>query len=46
MFGSDWPGPGVPDIKTELDEVRALPLSEGARRAILGETALRVWPDD
>ena len=25
LFGTDWPGPGVPDIKKNLDEFRALP---------------------
>lgn len=45
LFGTDWPGPGVPDIKRNLDEFRALPLSETAKRAILSETALNVWPE-
>ncbi len=29
LFGTDWPGPGVPDIKKNLDEFRTLPLSDG-----------------
>jgi len=31
LFGTDWPGPGVPDIKKNLDEFRALPLTERVR---------------
>src|SRR2546423_15031145 len=26
LFGTDWPGPGVPDIKKNLEQFRALPL--------------------
>jgi uncharacterized protein len=45
LFGTDWPGPGVPDVKQNLDEFRALPLSEHARQHILSKTALGIWPD-
>jgi predicted TIM-barrel fold metal-dependent hydrolase len=44
LFGTDWPGPGVPDVKRNLDDFRALPLSENARRKILSENALGIWP--
>jgi len=44
VFGTDWPGPGVPDIKQNLDDFRALPLSESAREQILVKTALSIWP--
>lgn len=44
LFGTDWPGPGVPDIKQNLDDFRALPLSAGAREQILSKTALEIWP--
>lgn len=44
LFGTDWPGPGVPDIERNLEDFRALPLSESARRRILSETALSIWP--
>jgi len=44
LFGTDWPGPGVPDIKKNLDEFRALPLSDATKRQILSETALSIWP--
>lgn len=44
LFGTDWPGPGVPDIKQNLDAFRALPLSEAAKQQILSKTALAIWP--
>jgi len=44
LFGTDWPGPGVPDVKKNLDDFRSLPLSEEAKRKILSETALSIWP--
>ncbi len=44
LFGTDWPGPGVPEIKRNLDDFRRLDISEPAKRAILSETALRIWP--
>ncbi len=45
LFGTDWPGPGVPDIKRNLDDFRALPLKPGVRDQILGKTALTIWPE-
>ncbi len=44
LFGSDWPGPGVRDIREALDTFRALPLSEETKQRILGQTALTIWP--
>jgi len=44
LFGTDWPGPGVPDIKKNLDDFRALPLENSVREQILTQTALRIWP--
>jgi hypothetical protein len=44
LFGTDWPGPGVPDIKNNLAEFRALPLSETVKQQILSKTALTIWP--
>ncbi|MDT8068157.1 MAG: amidohydrolase family protein [Terriglobia bacterium] len=43
LFGTDWPGPGVPDIKGNLDDFRALPLSEEVKRRILVGTAKEIW---
>ncbi len=44
LFGTDWPGPGVPDIKRNLDDFRALPLPEAVKQQILSTTALSIWP--
>ena len=44
VFGTDWPGPGVPDIKQNLDDFRALSLSDAAKEQILTKTALTLWP--
>jgi uncharacterized protein len=44
LFGTDWPGPGVPDIKQNLDAFRALPLGEAVRDQVLRKTALSIWP--
>jgi uncharacterized protein len=45
LFGTDWPGPGVPDIKQNLEEFRALPMREEMRARILGGTAASIWPE-
>jgi hypothetical protein len=34
----------VPDIKKNLDEFRALPLTENLQQQILSKTALSIWP--
>jgi len=34
LFGTDWPGPGVPDIKQNVEEFRALPISQEVREQI------------
>ena len=44
LFGTDWPGPGVPEIKKNLDDFRALPLPQTVQRKILSENALEIWP--
>jgi uncharacterized protein len=44
LFGTDWPGPGVPDIRQNLEDFRALPLSPAAKEQILTKTALSLWP--
>ncbi|HEV8524269.1 MAG TPA: amidohydrolase family protein [Terriglobales bacterium] len=44
LFGTDWPGPGVPDIKQNLDAFRVLSLSDAAKQQILSKTALEIWP--
>jgi uncharacterized protein len=44
LFGTDWPGPGVTDIRANLDAFRALPIPADAQRRILEENPLRVFP--
>jgi predicted TIM-barrel fold metal-dependent hydrolase len=42
VFGSDWPGlPGT--IASNIAGIRALPIAEEAKAAILGETAARLY---
>jgi predicted TIM-barrel fold metal-dependent hydrolase len=43
LFGSDWPGPGVPDVKRNLDAFRDLPLKRQTIERILGGTAAEIW---
>jgi predicted TIM-barrel fold metal-dependent hydrolase len=45
LFGTDWPGPGVPDIKQNLDDFNALAMSDGMRQQILSKTAATIWPE-
>ena len=44
LFGTDWPGPGVPDMQKNLADFRALPLSPATQEQILSKTALSIWP--
>jgi len=44
LFGTDWPGPGVPDVKQNLDDFNALPISREMREQILSKTAASLWP--
>ena len=39
MFGTDWPGPGVMSIKSNIDAVNELPISDESKRAILYDSA-------
>ncbi len=43
MFGSDWPGPGVKDIGSNLERFQELPLSDETKKKILRETALKLF---
>lgn len=43
-FGTDWPGPGVPGIKENVEAFRALSLSPEAKRAMLVDTAATLFP--
>jgi predicted TIM-barrel fold metal-dependent hydrolase len=45
LFGTDWPGPGVPDVKTNLDQFKSLALGDEMRQQILSKTAASLWPE-
>ena len=45
LFGTDWPGPGVPDIRRNLDDFRRLALTSAVQEQILSKTALEIWPE-
>lgn len=44
IWGTDWPSPGVHDLRKNLDAFRALPLPPDVQRAILSDTSLRLFP--
>lgn len=44
LWGTDWPGPGVPEIRGNLEKFRALPISEAAKQKILYDNAARLFP--
>ncbi|MGH9776225.1 MAG: amidohydrolase family protein [Candidatus Acidiferrales bacterium] len=44
LFGTDWPGPGVPEIRGNISKFLALPISESAQRKILYENAAALFP--
>jgi hypothetical protein len=44
LWGTDWPGPGVPEIKGNIDKFNALPIRNEAKRKILYDNAARLFP--
>ncbi len=44
LWGSDWPGPGVPGMGSNLEKFCQLPLSAEAKRKILYDNAARLFP--
>jgi predicted TIM-barrel fold metal-dependent hydrolase len=44
LWGTDWPGPGVPEIKGNQEKFLALPLREETKRKILYDNAARLFP--
>ena len=44
LWGTDWPGPGVPEIKGNMEKFHALPIREDAKRKILYDNAARMFP--
>ncbi|HXB99444.1 MAG TPA: amidohydrolase family protein [Terriglobales bacterium] len=45
LFGTDWPSPGITDVKQNLDQFTALPISKEMRDQILSKTAASLWPE-
>jgi predicted TIM-barrel fold metal-dependent hydrolase len=43
LWGTDWPGPGVPDLRGNLDHFRSLELPEEAQADILHRTSERLF---
>ena len=43
VYGSDWPGPGVPSMKNVLEQFKQLPISVEAKKKILRETAMKIF---
>jgi predicted TIM-barrel fold metal-dependent hydrolase len=44
LFGTDWPGPGVPGIRGNIEKFGALPISAEAQQKILYDNAARLFP--
>lgn len=44
LFGTDWPGPGVPGVRGNIDKFRALPISAEAQQKILYDNAAKMFP--
>lgn len=44
LWGTDWPGPGVPAIPGNVEKFRALALSPSAKQKILYDNAARLFP--
>jgi predicted TIM-barrel fold metal-dependent hydrolase len=44
VWGTDWPSPGVKDLRQNLDQFLALPLPPEAQRAIVSDNSLRLFP--
>jgi len=43
LWGSDWPSPGVVDVRKNVEDFLELDLAEPARRAILWENSTRLF---
>ena len=44
LFGTDWPGPGVPGVRGNIEKFRALPISPAAQQKILYDNAASLFP--
>jgi predicted TIM-barrel fold metal-dependent hydrolase len=44
LFGTDWPGPGVPGVKGNIEKFQALPITPATQQKILYGNAARLFP--
>ncbi|HKW42149.1 MAG TPA: amidohydrolase family protein [Gemmatimonadales bacterium] len=44
LWGTDWPSPGVTDMRRNIDQFLDLPLSDSHKKAILETNALALFP--
>jgi uncharacterized protein len=44
LFGTDWPGPGVPGVRGNIEKFRGLPISPAAQQKILYDNAANLFP--
>jgi hypothetical protein len=44
LWGTDWPSPGVRELRHNVDQFLALPLSPRIQKAVLEENALALFP--
>src|SRR5436305_1265937 len=44
VWGTDWPSPGVKDMRVNIDQFLALSLSDSHKKAILETNALALFP--
>lgn len=44
LWGTDWPSPGVRDLRANLDQFLALPLTDDLKRRITVENSLALFP--
>jgi uncharacterized protein len=44
LWGTDWPGPGVPEIEGNIEKFNALPIAAEAKKRILYGNAARLFP--
>jgi predicted TIM-barrel fold metal-dependent hydrolase len=43
IWGTDWPSPGIKSMRKNVEAFLALPLSDGAKHAILDGNARKLW---
>jgi uncharacterized protein len=44
LWGTDWPSPGVSEMRINVEKFNALPISGAAKRKILYDNAVRLFP--